>query len=104
MRMVQCVKLFVATVSLNIPAGDDRRPSYKLDRLAPANGFKHSNAHDAMGDVEATVHLCRLLAARADSYWSEMVRFAQKRAALDFVENEDRFLLHRDLLSEMLHS
>jgi len=34
------------------PTDDARRRSFKLDRLAPANGF---NAHDALGDVEATI-------------------------------------------------
>lgn len=90
MRMAQCIDLFAPGV-LNIPVGANRQPSYKLDRLAPANGYKHSTAHDAMGDVEATVYLCRLLADRGAIYWSEMVRFAQKNAALDFVENEEFF-------------
>ena len=90
MRMIQCVELFAPGI-LNIPLGENRQPSYKLDRLAPANGFKHNTAHDAMGDVEATVHLCRLLADRADSFWSGFVRFAKKSAVLDFVQEEAFF-------------
>ena len=90
LRMVQCVDLFTPGI-LNIPVGDNRQPSYKLERLAPANGFKHNTAHDAMGDVEATVHLCRLLANRADSYWSGFVRFSQKAAVLEFVQDEEFF-------------
>ena len=88
--MLQCVDLYVPGL-LNIPKGDNRKPSYKLDQLAPANGFNHSAAHDAMGDVEATIHLCRLVAARADVYWSNFVRFAQKSAVLDFVRDEEFF-------------
>lgn len=35
------------------PTDDTGRRSFKLDRLAPANGFNAHNAHDALGDVEA---------------------------------------------------
>lgn len=90
MRMIQCVNFYTPGI-LNMPVGDYGRPSYKLDRLAPINGFNHNAPHDAMGDVEATVHLCRLLADRADSYWSGFVRFAPKLAVLDFVQNEEFF-------------
>ena len=90
LRMVQCVDLYAPGV-VTIPVDDNRQPSFRLDRLAPANGFNHGATHDAMGDVEATVHLCRLLAERADSYWSNFVRFAQKSAVLDFVQDEEFF-------------
>ena len=90
LRMVQCVDLYAPGV-VTIPVDENRRPSFKLDRLAPANGFNHGATHDAMGDVEATVHLCRLLADRADSYWSDFVRFAQKSAVLNFVQDEEFF-------------
>ena len=46
---------------LKIPARDDGVPTFKLDRLAPANGFLHPNAHDAMADVEATIFLAKLM-------------------------------------------
>ncbi len=92
LRIVQCMDLYAPGI-VNVPIGDNRRPTYKLDLLAHANGFNHSTAHDAMGDVEKTVHLCRLLAERADSYWSNFVRFAQKSAVLDFVQDEEFFCL-----------
>lgn len=92
LRIVKCMDLYVPGI-VNVPIGDNRQPTYKLDRLAHANGFNHSTAHDAMGDVEKTVHLCRLLAERADGYWSGFLRFAQKSAALDFVQDEEFFCL-----------
>ncbi|MGH8184372.1 MAG: exodeoxyribonuclease I [Rhodanobacteraceae bacterium] len=46
------------------PQGDDGAPSFKLDRLAPANHLKQDRAHDALSDVEATLELARLLRAR----------------------------------------
>ena len=44
---------------------DTDRRSFKLDRLAPANRFIAHNAHDALGDVEATIHIARLIATRS---------------------------------------
>lgn len=44
------------------PRDDDGRISFRLDRLAPALGFNHENAHDAAVDVDATVFVARRLA------------------------------------------
>lgn len=43
------------------PTDDLGRPSFRLEKLTAANGISHSNAHDAMADVEATIALARLL-------------------------------------------
>ena len=69
------------------------RPTFKLDMLAPANGHNHVAAHDAMGDVEAMIHMCRIIAERAGGHWSNFVRFAQKAAVLDFAEQDEVFPL-----------
>jgi exodeoxyribonuclease-1 len=60
------------------PTDDTGRWSFKLDRLAPANGFNTHNAHDALGDVEATIHVARLIATRSPALWSELIDNAQK--------------------------
>ena len=92
LRMVQAVHLFQPEV-LSVPIGARRNPTFKLDRLAPANGFNHVAAHDAIGDVEAMIHVCRILADRAEGHWSNFVRFAQKAAVLDFIEDNEVFSL-----------
>ncbi len=38
-----------------------RRPSFKLEDLARANGLLHEAAHDALSDVRATIALARLI-------------------------------------------
>jgi exodeoxyribonuclease-1 len=78
---------------LTVPVGASGKPSYKLDRLAPANGFDHSNAHDAMADVEATIHIGRIVRDRAPDLWSDAVRFSQKAAAVSFIGEEPAFVL-----------
>lgn len=60
------------------PIDDTGRRSFKLDRLAPANGFNAHNAHDALGDVEATIHIARLIATRSPALWSELIDNAHK--------------------------
>ncbi len=92
LRMIQAVARF-APDALTIPVNDRGKQVFKLDRLAPANGFDHSAAHDAMADVEATIHMCRLIAEREPEHWSRFVRFAQKAAVTDFALEEDVFAL-----------
>lgn len=60
------------------PADDTGRRSFKLDRLAPANGFNAHNAHDALGDVEATIHLARQFATKSPALWAELLQAAHK--------------------------
>ena len=60
------------------PQDDAGRRSFKLDRLAPANGFNGHNAHDALGDVEATIHIARRIADRNPSLWAELLSNAHK--------------------------
>jgi len=57
----------------NWPVDETGKVRFKLDRLAPLNGFEGHNAHDALGDVEATIHIARLIAQRAPSLWSELL-------------------------------
>jgi len=79
--------------SVAVPVGDNGKVSYKLDRLAPANGFAHANAHDALADVEATIHMARCVRERAPESWSRFLRFATKAAAASFVDEEEAFVL-----------
>jgi exodeoxyribonuclease-1 len=92
MRIVQAASLF-APEALIFPSGDDGKKLFKLDRIAPANGFKHDRAHDAMGDVEATIFLCQLLADKAPHIWSSFMRYSSKAAVIDFISTEKTFCL-----------
>lgn len=78
---------------LALPTGDNGKPVFKLDQLAPANGFAHDNAHDALSDVEATIHMCRLVRDGAGDLWNRFLRFTQKAAAVEFLEEAEPFLL-----------
>tara|TARA_R110002110_G_scaffold85816_4_gene223695 strand:+ start:29168 stop:30577 length:1410 start_codon:yes stop_codon:yes gene_type:complete len=71
-RMVLAVSVHSPS-TLKIPFGPNGKPSRKLDALAPANGFDHTNAHDALGDVEATIFIARLIRDRAPHLWSAIM-------------------------------
>lgn len=46
---------------INWPLNEAGELVLKLDQLAPANGIEHSDAHDALADVQATIELARRL-------------------------------------------
>lgn len=46
---------------INWPRNENDDLVLKLDQLAPANGIEHTNAHDALADVRATIELAQLL-------------------------------------------
>ena len=62
------------------PATPRGRTGFKLDQLAPMNGFAHENAHDALGDVEATIFIARMLAEKCPELWISNVATARKSA------------------------
>jgi len=55
------------------PVDETGRVRFKLDLIAPLNGFAAHNAHDALGDVEATIHIARQIAQRAPTLWAELL-------------------------------
>lgn len=63
---------------LKYPTTPKGRTGFRLDQLAPLNGFSHEHAHDALADVEATIHIARLIAERAPALWQTTVASAPK--------------------------
>jgi exodeoxyribonuclease I len=63
---------------LKWPVDETGRVRFKLDRIAPLNGFTAHNAHDALGDVEATIHIARQIAQRAPELWAELLSNCDK--------------------------
>jgi exodeoxyribonuclease-1 len=54
----------------------------RLDAIAPANGFNRHNAHDALGDVEATIFMAQLVKQRAPEVWDALMPLASKLAVV----------------------
>ena len=97
MKLAQCVEAFAPDV-LVVPLNAKGKPSYRLENLAPANGFANMNAHDAMGDVEATLFICRLIIAKAPSAWGNLLHCASKSRVLAVLD-ENPIVLFRDYYS-----
>ena len=92
---------------IKVPTYPDGQPIFKLDHLAPANEFNHAHAHEAMSDVEATIHMARLLRDNVPDIWSRAMRFSNKTTVIDFCDSEPVFGLTEyyfsDYYSFMLH-
>lgn len=69
----------LANDTLNWPFNDKEQVSFKLEHLAPANGFDEHDAHDALGDVRATIHLASLIRERAPEVWKQSLRNRSKQ-------------------------
>ncbi|MEY8095828.1 exonuclease domain-containing protein [Falsihalocynthiibacter sp. S25ZX9] len=64
--------------AMAVPISVKGKPTLRLDTLAPANGFAHENAHDALADVEATIFIARLIRDRAPAVWNSLMPLVDK--------------------------
>jgi len=76
---------------------------FKLDQLAPINGFSHENAHDALADVEATIHIAQCVRKGAPDCWSRFVQFSSKAGVAAFIAQEDAFVLTEFYVNRPYH-
>ena len=92
LRMAHAVSVY-APDAMVVPTDDRGRQVFRLDRLAPANGYDHGDAHEAMADIEATIFMARLIRNRAPDIWNVMDRATTKNAVIANVETEALFTL-----------
>lgn len=77
------------------PRRDDGHASFRLEDLTRANGIEHGEAHDALGDVRATLAMARLLRDRQPKLYDWLYRHRQKQAVRDLLHAAgDAPLLH----------
>jgi len=72
--------------ALSIPNISSGRPVFRLDRLAPLNGFSHANAHDAQGDVLAVIHISKRIASRAPALWTSLLNGADRKLVSNLMQ------------------
>jgi exodeoxyribonuclease I len=82
LRLVQAASVY-APHSIVVPTAETGRPTRRLDAIAPADGFRHENEHDAMGDVKTTIFMCRLVKQRAGQIWDALMPLAAKTAVIN---------------------
>ncbi|KAE9527156.1 exodeoxyribonuclease I [Testudinibacter aquarius] len=61
-------------------------PSFKLDRLTLANGIEHSNAHDAMADVYATIEMAKLVKTKQPRLFEYFFNLRNKKAVEKLID------------------
>tara|TARA_R110002126_G_scaffold240699_4_gene384294 strand:+ start:741 stop:2129 length:1389 start_codon:yes stop_codon:yes gene_type:complete len=86
-RLVQATAALKPDV-ISVPKSRAGKPVLKLDQLAPANGFAHENAHDAMADVEATIFIANLVRTRAPKIWESLIPLAKKSKVIQRISHE----------------
>ena len=59
--------------SIMVPVNDKGKPFFKLDALAPANGFAEEGAHDAVVDAHATIHIAKVIKTNIPELWERTV-------------------------------
>jgi len=98
LNIMQAAKIY-APHSIIFPSDG----SLKLDQVAPANGFDHTNAHDALADVEATIYICKLLSQKAPKVWNSAVTLNHKASVVTFALSTAVFV-HSDFYFGKPHS
>ena len=79
--------------ALRLPVNAKGKKSFKLEDLAAANGMNEHIAHDAMGDVHATMHLAKEMISRTPEVWSVCERMRHKVRVENLME-ASKPLLH----------
>jgi exodeoxyribonuclease-1 len=74
--------------SFIIPNNGAGKPTFKLEHLAPANGFGAFKAHDALADVEATVFLAKLLRDADPELFDHFVDMGSRHNAESLLRTE----------------
>ena len=63
--------------------------TFKLDQLAPFNGFNEHNAHDALGDVRATIFVAKLIRDRCPAIWEDCIKSTNKTFVNSLISSDE---------------
>ena len=66
---------------LEWPQGDNGATTFRLERLSAANGIEHTQAHDALADVDATLALARRLRSAQPRLYEHALKLRDKKFA-----------------------
>jgi exodeoxyribonuclease-1 len=68
------------------PFASDGKPANRLEYLSSVNKLEHSNAHDALSDVQATIEVARLLRDKQPELFDYLLKYRDKKAVKALVE------------------
>lgn len=70
----------------------DGKPGNRLEMLTKANGIEHSNAHDALADVTASIALARLIQTHQPKLFQWLLEYRDKSKVKQLVESKEPFV------------
>ncbi|NLS12941.1 exodeoxyribonuclease I [Vibrio sp. SM6] len=68
------------------PENEEGYPSFKLEHLSVANGIEHTNAHDAMSDVLATIGMAKKLKQAQPKLFDYFLSMRHKRKLNELID------------------
>ncbi len=71
---------------INWPENEEGLPSFRLEHLTKANGIEHSNAHDAMADVYATIAMAKLLKTKQPRLFEYLYSYRSKNKLITLID------------------
>jgi len=71
---------------INWPENEEGLPSFRLEHLTKANGIEHSNAHDAMADVYATIAMAKLVKDKQPRLFEYLYAYRGKNKLMTLID------------------
>ena len=102
LKLARAVSAF-APNSIAVPLNENNKPSFKLKNLTRVNQIAHDNAHDAMGDVIATLELAKKIKDKAGEVWDALLIYKKGDDIGKNFFNED-FVCYQDLIFGKLYN
>ncbi len=65
---------------------DSERSSFKLEDLTIANGISHTQAHDALSDVYATIAMAKLVKEKQSKLYDFLYKLRRKNEVLKYID------------------
>ncbi|MBK8464365.1 MAG: exodeoxyribonuclease I [Chloracidobacterium sp.] len=74
-----------------IKISDESGPSLRLENLAKWNNLPHDDAHDAVSDVKATIHLAKLVKERSPKLIEHVLRLRNLEITKRIITTNEKF-------------
>ena len=74
------------------PFATDGKPTNRLELLTAVNKLDHSNAHDALSDVQATIAVAQLILIKQPKLFAYLLKVRDKREVAKLVNAGDPFV------------
>ncbi|WP_420912977.1 exodeoxyribonuclease I [Enterobacter cancerogenus] len=71
---------------INWPENEEGLTSFRLEHLTRANGIEHSNAHDAMADVYATIAMAKLVKTAQPRLFDYLLSHRSKQKLITLID------------------